>query len=105
MSQDDIYDFDVGDIVEIVTPEEYRSRGKTCTDDCAIAVYAGSICEVIRTERGATRVVPIKEVLNMAPGGFILSISEYDWSDGALKLHIDDEQSRNMETVMDDIFA
>ena len=39
--------YNTGDIVEIVTPEDYRERGGSCTKDCALARFHGSVCKVI----------------------------------------------------------
>lgn len=84
-------DFKIGDIVEIVTPDEYRQRGGRCSDDCAIAQYAGSVCRVtdVSTKYSDHRayLAPISIVNNpISADGDNLLIEDYCWHQIALRM-------------------
>lgn len=98
-----------GDIVTIVSAEVYRNRGGNCSDDCAIAYYAGSVCEVVSEEEYADsysmyKIVPINEVHNSTAideDEYHNRISEYRWDLRSLELVVQKEQ---LGDAFDDVF-
>lgn len=98
-----------GDIVTIVSAEVYRNRGGNCSDGCAIAYYAGSVCEVVSEEEYAYadsmyKIVPINEVHNstaLDEDKYHNSISEYRWDLRSLELVVQKEQ---LGDAFDDVF-
>ena len=92
-----------GDIVEIVTPQEYRGRGGSCTDKCAIARFCGSICEVVRDNVYGYTLSPIKVVENFPPEHEVdKNISTFSWKPMSLKIHdyaIDESFDLAFDTV------
>lgn len=96
-------EYKAGDIVEIVTPAEFRARGGSCTSDCAIAQYCGSICEVVRTTVSGLRLSPLVENKNFERGNS-LSIEHYNWSYMSLKRHTGN-LNLEIEQDFDAVFA
>ena len=72
-------EYKAGDIVEIVTPAEFRARGGSCTSDCAIAQYCGSICEVVRPTIPGLKLSPIRESKNFEKQ-HSMPLDHYSWS-------------------------
>ena len=81
--------FKAGDMVMIVTPKEYRDRGGNCTDDCAIAYYAGSICEVIFAYPGGDEYTlsPVELMVDPHVSFRGEPLDYYHWQDRALKTY------------------
>ena len=79
--------FKPGDLVRIVTTAEYRAKGGNCTNDCAIACYANSICVVERECIPGYRLFPEKVVMNFQPKDhhLIQNINEYSWQEISLE--------------------
>ena len=92
-----------GDIVEIVSKEEYRARGGTCSDGCAIDRYAGSVCEVVSApEHGdVVRLATIVLKENLPPDCYSRKIEGYIWHCRCVKRHIDEDS----ENAFDEVFV
>jgi hypothetical protein len=80
--------FEEGDLVRIVTPKEYRDRGGSCTSDCAIACYAGSLCTVEKVVIPGYKLIPEHIVMNFprTDSHSIMPIEEYSWHEQTLDL-------------------
>lgn len=78
--------YNSGDIVEIVSPDIYRSRGGSCTPQCAIAEFCGSICEVIGQVDSRVALTPLKVQQNFITDRH-RSIEEFSWSPMSLVRH------------------
>lgn len=95
--------YEAGDVVEIVTPEEFRARGGSCTSDCAIAQYFGSICEVVKVTIPGVVLSPIKEVRNFQKESE-MPISHFAWSYPSVKRYKGDV-TLDIEKEFDAVFA
>ena len=101
----------VGDLVTIVSADVYRKRGGICSDGCAIAYYAGSLCEVISEEDYGNddplyRIAPINEVHNSRfddDDTYHNRISEYRWDLRSLEL-VTQKDSGQLDKAFDDVF-
>ena len=99
-------DFQPGDIVEIVTPQEYRERGGRCTDDCAIAYYAGSTGRItnVYAAEGRAEISPITVVRNHhVDYTRDMTVADYRWHLRALKMH-DEPVDPGFELAFDTVF-
>lgn len=78
-----------GDVVRIISPEEYRELGCACSDDCAIAYYADSICSVDIVHDYGYKLTPITTVRNfpLAKNPTIEPIEYYMWDEMAIELY------------------
>ena len=78
-----------GDVVRIISPEEYRELGGTCSDDCAIAYYADSICTVNIVHNYGYTLTPITTVRNfpLEVNPTIEPIEYYTWNNRAVELY------------------
>ena len=77
--------FDNGETVRIVSPEEYRRRGGSFTDNCAFVLYSGSICKVDRKLGDGYRLFPIETQMNIQfDATNHLEIKHYLWQDSQL---------------------
>lgn len=101
----------VGDLVTIVSADVYRNRGGRCSEGCAMAYYAGSLCEVVSEEEFGNdgqvyRIVPINEVHNSTSDdedAYHNRISEYRWGQRTLEL-VTQKDSGQLEEAFDDVF-
>lgn len=96
-------DYEAGDMVEIVTPAEFRARGGSCTSDCAIAQYSGSICEVVRHTIPGLKLSPIFESKNFE-SKHSMPIEHYGWSYMAVKRYTGNVNLK-VEQDFDAVFA
>ena len=101
---DEDRNYDVGDLVEIVTPNEFRERGGNCTDDCAIALYAGSVCEITTVCIPGVKLSPVRLIENFPLKYPNQRIEEYSWNRMSIKRYEGDIKSEN-ETDFDEVFA
>ena len=99
-------DYEIGDLVEIITTEEYRARGGTCTENCAIARFAGSVCEVvdINTNFHGFSLSPISIVENIPRDSRYLPIERYTWQYRSIKRY-DGDLKTETENDFDEVFA
>ena len=101
----------VGDYVTIVSAEVYRNRGGNCSDGCAIAYYAGSVCEVVSEAGYADAgpmycIVPVNEVHNSTAldgDEYHNNISEYRWDLRSLELVVQKDVEQ-LGDAFDDVF-
>ncbi len=96
--------YEEGDLVEIITPDEYRERGGSCSDDCAIARFCGSICEVVRHTIPGVCISPIKLVEHFPPKYPDDSIESYSWQYMSIKRYKGDVESESA-VAFDSVFA
>ena len=96
--------YEAGDLVEIITPDEYRERGGSCSDDCAIARFCGSICEVVRLTIPGLKLSPVKLVEHFPQKYPNDSIEQYGWQYMSIKRYKGDFKSES-EADFDLVFA
>lgn len=96
-------EYKTGDIVEIVTPEEFRARGGSCTSDCAIAQYCGSVCEVVRENMAGLKLSPLAESKNFERA-HSMPIEHYGWQYMSVKRYTGN-LNLEIEQDFDAVFA
>ena len=97
--------FDDGDVVRIISPEEYRRRGGLFTNGCGFVLYAGSICEIAGgTQGGGYRLHPIEKKMNIEyDPKHHWDIESYGWGEQQLE-PCEDPRGYVDETDFCDIF-
>ena len=78
--------FQVGDIVQIMTRDEFTATGHYASEYCAISCYGGIIAEVTGVRIPGCVLEPINIITNFDPDAQgILNIKEYTWRYDSLK--------------------
>ena len=102
--------YEKDDIVRIITKEEYRANGGTCTDDCAIARYGGLLARIVHVDKTAAPgyetygiVLVDQDVVNDDPiFKFTGLVSDYRWHEASLMPAdlLDDVKDEEFENVL-----